>query len=189
MQGWVCIGRQWLTEEERAELKAQEEAARMAEEERKKRVRVTFDLIGRKVVAADDDCEGAMAEQAEREETARLAEIAAKATAAHSAEGGGAAAREAEKTAKEQLRITANTTIKGPAPVFMMPAVNRQEPVIDKKARTLPAKRAEARRAVRTFNKQQAKGPHSRLQHDGRVGGGCVALRIANTRKYGLVAL
>jgi hypothetical protein len=40
---------QWLTDEERANLKREEAEAKAAEEARKKRVTVTFDLVGRKV--------------------------------------------------------------------------------------------------------------------------------------------
>ena len=52
---------QWLTEEERKDLKRQEAEEKRAEEERRKRVTVTFDLVGRKVLMADAEQEAAQA--------------------------------------------------------------------------------------------------------------------------------
>lgn len=48
----------WLTDEERAALRVQQEAVERAAEARRGRIVVTFDLLGRQVVVADRD-EGA----------------------------------------------------------------------------------------------------------------------------------
>jgi hypothetical protein len=102
---------QWLTSDERESLKREEAEAKAADEARKKRVTVTFDLVGRKVVM--DTPEEQLAKEEEAKAALKSVRDASKATLAHFAEGGGRAAAAAHATL-ERKRVEANRDIKGP---------------------------------------------------------------------------
>jgi hypothetical protein len=113
----------WLTDEERAELKARERQAAEAAEERRRRVTVTVDLLGRRVVleagAGAGEGEGGAAAAAS---AAAEAEAEAEAEAA---QGGGAAAREAAAAAAGEARaqrISVNPSMAKNNYTFLPPA-------------------------------------------------------------------
>ncbi|PRW59891.1 activating signal cointegrator 1 isoform A [Chlorella sorokiniana] len=121
----------WLTDEERAVLKQRERELAEAEEARRRRVMVTFDLLGRKVIvdgSADGSDEAAAAAEAAAvaaQLDAARAAAAAKALAATSAEaaqGGGAAAPTALAAVEDKLRdlrITVNPSMAARHFVFL----------------------------------------------------------------------
>lgn len=120
----------WLTEEERAVLRQREREMAEAEEARRKRVTVSIDLLGRKVVMEEEpplDAAGGPADTAAVEaqlEAARAAAAArvAAATAAEAAQGGGAAAPTALAAVEDKLRnlrITVNPSMAAKHFVFL----------------------------------------------------------------------
>eukprot|EP00891_Asterochloris_glomerata_P002235 jgi/Astpho2/2235/Aster-03216 len=111
----------WLTDQERAELKERARMSAEAEAASAKRVTVTVDLLGRRVL---------MAQEAESSQdpvsAASDAAAAAAATSREIAQGGGTAAGVASEAAERHAaRIARNPALKGPAPMFVKAA---QEP-------------------------------------------------------------
>ncbi len=84
----------WLSEQERAALRAAADKVAADAEARKRRVTVTIDLVGRRVLSADEGDDAAAEEQRRQEamQRANEADAAAAATAAEYAAGGGRSA-------------------------------------------------------------------------------------------------
>ena len=144
--------------QERAELKERARISAEAEAARAKRVTVTVDLLGRRIL---------MAEEAEpSEDSTSAASDAAAAAAATSREipqGGGTAAGVASEAAERHAaRIARNPALKGPAPMFVKAA---QEPSAQQGG---PQQTAGAAASARQQQPrwQQGQPRPARLQHD-----------------------
>ena len=144
-----------LSLQERAELKERARISAEAEAARAKRVTVTVDLLGRRILMA----EGA-------EDPASAASDAAAAAAATSREipqGGGTAAGVASEAAERHAaRIARNPALKGPAPMFVKAA---QEPSAQQGGPQQTAGAAPSARQQQ-HRWQQGQPRPARLQHD-----------------------
>ncbi|BDA48892.1 probable activating signal cointegrator 1 at N-terminal half [Coccomyxa sp. Obi] len=114
----------WLSDEERQQLKDRQRAIEEAEQSRRRAVTVSFDLLGRQVIMAEDE-QRASSNIAAAAANARDAATAAAVTAAEIPQGGGSSDQAAAGVAglgddvPMVLRIRPNPTLSGPAPVFM----------------------------------------------------------------------
>mmetsp|Transcript_10350 Transcript_10350/g.31152 ORF Transcript_10350/g.31152 Transcript_10350/m.31152 type:complete len:465 (+) Transcript_10350:485-1879(+) len=110
-------GNAWLSEEERRSLRERQRAIEEAEAAKRKRVVLSFDMLGRQVLLTDDA--GDDAEVAAGGCSAAAADVAAAATAEEIPQGGGTAARAAASLA-DSLRITPNPSL-AVHPMFVRP--------------------------------------------------------------------
>lgn len=147
-----------LSLQERAELKERARISAEAEAARAKRVTVTVDLLGRRVL---------MAQEAEPSQdpvsAASDAAAAAAATSREIPQGGGTAAGVASEAAERHAaRIARNPALKGPAPMFVKAA---QEPSAQQGG---PQQTAGATPSARQQQHrwQQGQPRPARLQHD-----------------------
>lgn len=148
----------WLTDQERAELKERARMSAEAEAARAKRVTVTVDLLGRRVL---------MAQEAESSQdpvsAASDAAAAAAATSREIPQGGGTAAGVASEAAERHAaRIARNPALKGPAPMFVKAA---QEPSAQQGGPQQTAGAAPSARQQQ-HRWQQGQPRPARLQHD-----------------------
>ncbi|KAK9864652.1 hypothetical protein WJX84_010913 [Apatococcus fuscideae] len=115
----------WLTDEERQQLRRRRQEIEDAEAARRNHFKVTLDLLGRRVLMADDP-EAAELEGASQQR--QDAQVAAAATAREIPQGGGTSASSAHTAAGQStgpqshaLRIVANPSLPGPSPMFVKP--------------------------------------------------------------------
>ena len=113
----------WLTPEERTQMKAQVALEDQAREERKNRMVVTVDLIGRRVIT-EDPGQAHSGATFERDEVRSKMAVAAAATRAVMPEGGGTAARAAEAAATgagslRRMRMAPAVPVGSAPPVFL----------------------------------------------------------------------
>eukprot|EP00887_Chlorella_sp_A99_P006420 scaffold3.g6420.t1 len=171
----------WLTDEERAQLRARQREAEAAEAARRNKVVVTIDLLGRRVLMADEEQEGGGAAGARAAAAAAAGEAAAAAAAAtleEAPQGGGAGAAAAlgrARQALEDLRIRVNPSMESR---FVFLPKPKPPPEQAQQRQAPPAPGGEQRGARRRRGAGGAGGaggtPHarrgskgvSRLQHD-----------------------
>ncbi|GMH38757.1 hypothetical protein BSKO_06641 [Bryopsis sp. KO-2023] len=124
----------WLSKQERKELRERCDHERDVAEQRKRQVRYTIDLVGRRVMVAENPTVSD-----ESKAKAKLVETAAAATSKEYEQGGGTAAGAAQEAAGrlggsavmsggqalQNLKAMPNPSIPGPAPVFM-PSSNKE---------------------------------------------------------------
>lgn len=103
----------WLSDAERAELKRQQREAEEAAEERRRRITVTVDLLGRKIVM--DDGEQAVLADAD----AKAAAVAMEATAAVRPQGGGTAVAAAALQEGSERRVGVSPSMAAAGYVFV----------------------------------------------------------------------
>ncbi|KAK9836814.1 hypothetical protein WJX74_008665 [Apatococcus lobatus] len=164
----------WLTDEERQQLRQRRQEIEEAEAARRNQFKVTLDLLGRRVLMADDP---EAAELAGPSQERQDAQVAAAATAREIPQGGGTSTSLAGKAGglstgpqSQALRIAANPSLLGPSPMFIRP---EQEPSSSSRSNNIPAE------APGAASGPSASARNASSRHKGRPVGSLTASKSA----------
>jgi len=146
----------WLTDEEKADLHRQKAKLEASEEQRRRKIMVTLDLLGRRVIMDQGETEDPLVADQTYKVLNRDQDVerAMAATREEAAYGGGTAAKFHQPQAA--VKLTVSPSMRDAKYVFMMPPGRQKD--TGKKDKERNDRVAEGKDDVKHF---------SRLQHDG----------------------